>query len=330
MRIRRSVWSDSKIQELAKKFVCVSVDQVPLLFGNDAVKNEERAFLKRVVDQVTAVWAGESRQGTYIATPSGKLLEGRGLWKVGWEAMENPKTILQIMERGLEQWSRMPAVERRRDPGLKLPAETNNDWDKVYPADGLVLRMTCRDLPRKEGEWSQVIWNDAVWENLDYAWFRKNEVAQWIPQSITTGTSWDIPAPLVERLVRFHMIDNVRCHVAKLFRKEDVQKARLTGKVVEVRGNNVSIRYEGESRAERLDTKVGVECKLLGRAILNAASGRFTSFELVAVGTRWGNQETRESPNPTPLGFIFVIPPGNDPRDHAPPRFLVIEKDYWK
>lgn len=330
MRIRRSVWSDPKIQELAKKYVCVSVDQVPLLFENDAVKNDERVFFKRVTDQVTAEWAGDSRQGTYIATPSGKLLEARGLWKVGWESMERPKDILQIMERGLEQWGKMNPDERRRGPGLNLPVEAVNDWDKVRPADGLILRMNCRDLPSREGDWSQVIWNDAVWENLDYAWFKKNEVAQWVPPSVKTGASWVIPRPLVERLVRFHMIDNVRCHMAKLFRKEDVQKARLTGKVMEVRGNNVSLRYEGESRAERLDTKVGVESRLLGRAVFNMVSGRFTSFELIAVGTRWGRQETRESPNPTPLGFIFVLPPGHDPRDQAPPRFLVIENDYWK
>jgi hypothetical protein len=330
MRIRRSVWSEIKIQELARKFVCVSVDQMPLLYGNESVRSEERVFFKRVIDQVTGPWAHESRQGTYIVTPSGKLLDVRALTKVGWDKMEKPKEVLQLMERGLELWAKMAAAERRRDPGLKLPTEVNNDWDKFYPADGLVLRMTCRDLPRKEGDWNQVLWGDAVWQNLDYAWYRRNEVSQWIPSSIATGTTFDIPAVLVERLVRFHMLDNVRCVSAKHNRKEDVQKARLTGKVVEIRGGNVSIRYQGESRAERLDTKVGYESKLLGRAIFNMASGRFTSFELIAVGNRWGIQETRENVAPSPMGFIFVIPPGNDSRDHAPPRFLALEQDYWK
>lgn len=283
-----------------------------------------------MTDQVTVAWALQSRQGIYAVTPSGKLLDSRGLWKVGWEAMEDPKEILKVMHSGLEQWGRMSPAERRRDPGLKLPLESVNNWDKLYPADGLVLRMTCRDLPLKAGDWSQVIWNDAVWENLDYAWFRKQEAFQWIPQSIAAGASWEIPPPLVERLVRFHMIDNVRCHMAKFFRKEDVQLARLTGKVVEVQGNNVSLRFEGESRAERLDTKVGCETRMLGRAVFNTSSRRFTLFELIAVGTRWGRQQTRPDPKPTPLGFIFVLPPGNDPRDHAPPRNLVIEKEYWK
>jgi hypothetical protein len=330
MRIRRSVWSDAKIQELAKKFVCVSLDQQPLLFDSDEVRIEERTFFKRVYEQVTMEWASQARQGTYIATPSGKLLEFRGLSKVGWEEMENPKIILQIMERGLEQWGKMKPAERRREPSLKLPVETNNDWDKLYPSDGLALRMNNRDLPRKPGDWGQVIWFESVWENLDYVWFKKEEALKWIPQSIATGATWEIPRPLVERLVRYHLIDNVRCHVAKCFRKEDVQKARLVGKVLEVRGNNVALRFEGESRAERLDTKVGLETNLLGRAIFNIASARFTSFELIAVGTRWGTQETRESVNPTPLGFIFVLPPGNDSRDHAPPRYLVLDKDYWK
>lgn len=330
MRIRRSVWSDPRIQALARNFLCVSLDQVPLLFENEAVRNEERAFFKRVTEQVGAEWAGASRQGIYVAAPSGKLLDSRGLWKVGWEKMENPKEILQVMENGLAQWGRMSAAERRRDPGLKLPAGAISDWEKLYPADGLVLRMTCRDLPLQQGSWKQVVWNDAVWENLDYAWFRKNEVRQLLPVSISTGAAWEIPKPLVERLVRFHMVDNVRCHMGKLFRKEDVQRARLSGKVVEIRGNNVLLRYEGESRAERLDTKVGYESRLLGRAEFNVVSGRFASFELIAVGTRWGVQETRDNPAPTPLGFHFAIPAGNDARDHAPPRFLVIEQDYWK
>jgi len=330
MRIRRSVWSDVKIQELARKYVCVSVDQMPLLYGNEAVRNEERAFFKRVLDQITAEWAHASRQGIYAITPAGKLLDSRQLGKIGWEKMENPREILQTLERGLELWAKMKPAERRRDPGLRLPAEANNDWDKFYPADGLSLRMTCRDLPLKAGDWNQVVWNNAVWENLDYAWFRKNEVAQWIPRSIATGTVFEVPRVLVERLARFHMLDNVRCVSAKHFRKEDMTKARLTGKVMDVKGNNVSLRYEGETRAERLDSKVGYEGKLLGRAVFNVASGRFTTFELVAVGNRWGIQETRENTSPTPLGFIFVIPAGNDPRDQAPPRFLALEQDYWK
>lgn len=303
---------------------------MPLLYGNESVRNEERVFFKRVIEQITGEWAHESRQGTYVVTPSGKLLEARALTKIGWQSMERPKDVLQLMEKGLEQWGKLSPAERRKDPGLKLPVEANNDWDKFYPADGLVLRMTCRDLPRKEGDWSQVLWGEQVWENLDYAWFRKSEANQWIPSSIATGTTFEVPGVLVERLVRFHMLDNVRCVSAKHFRKEDVQKARLTGKVVEVRGNNVSLRFEGSSRAERLDPKVGLETSLLGRAVFNAASGRFSTFELIAVGNRWGTQETRESVNPSPLGFIFVLVPGTDPRDHAPPRFLALEQDYWK
>jgi hypothetical protein len=330
MRIRRSVWSDPKIQELTKRFVCVSVDQVPLLFGNDSVKNEERAFFKRVFDQVTVEWQGSSRQGTYVVTPSGKLLESRGLSKVGWDKMESPKEILKIMEQGLEEWTRMNQVDRRRDSGMKLPAETINDWDREYPADGLVLRMSCRDLPRKDGDRSQVVWKEAVWQNLDYAWFRRDEAIQWVPPSISTGTSFEVPRIPVERLIRFHMIDNVRCHMALVFRKEDVQKARITGRVVEVKGNIVTLRYEGESRAERRDTKVGLETRILGHGVFNAATRKFTGFELVAVGKRWGLQETRENADPSPIGFVFTLVPGNDPRDHAPPRFLVIEDDYWK
>jgi hypothetical protein len=75
---------------------------------------------------------------------------------------------------------------------------------------------------------------------------------------------------------------------------------------------------------------VGYESKILGHGVFKVASRKFSAFELVAVGKRWGIQETRDSADPSPIGFAFIIPPGNDPRDHAPPRFLVIESDYWK
>lgn len=46
--------------------------------------------------------------------------------------------------------------------------------------------------------------------NLDYAWFTKEESVGFAPQVHEAGTTYDVAHDLVLRLVRFHLIDNVR------------------------------------------------------------------------------------------------------------------------
>ncbi|MFT7640267.1 MAG: hypothetical protein ACI9G1_002008, partial [Pirellulaceae bacterium] len=123
---------------------------------------------------------------------------------------------------------------------------------------------------------------------------------------------------------RFHLIDNVYALNYTYFPKEAVEKARVTATVEQVEGDLVSLRYEGETRASIVSPKkIGFEPKLLGRAKYNLKEQKFVSFELVAVGMRWGlgNCNQRHDPNPALMGIVFTLA-GDSAAERLPPAFI--------
>src|SRR5262249_29943178 len=135
-------------------------------------------------------------------------------------------------------------------------------------------------------------------------WFTKEEAKQFLPQPPHVGQKHDLPAPLVERIARCHLVDNVRGQTAAYDAKH-IEKARLTVAVTAVDGSVVSLRLEGETRAaaegswsvrglrnpQPTPQKRGFETRLLGKATYDGTKERFVTFELVAVGTRWGGTQ---------------------------------------
>jgi hypothetical protein len=56
-------------------------------------------------------------------------------------------------------------------------------------------------------------WRANAW-NQDYAWFTKEEAKQFLPQPAHVGQKHDLPTPLIERIARCHLVDNVRGQTA--------------------------------------------------------------------------------------------------------------------
>ena len=72
-----------------------------------------------------------------------------------------------------------------------------------------------------------------------------------MPARIEKGAVHDIPQALVERLVRFHLIDNVHGQTIS-YKKNEVVKATLATQVVRIRRGAIELRFKGES-----ETKAG-------------------------------------------------------------------------
>jgi hypothetical protein len=80
------------------------------------------------------------------------------------------------------------------------------------------------------------------------------------------------------------------------------------------------------SRGARTVTpqKRGYEARLLGRATYDVAKERFLTFELVAVGTRWGGTQfnvRRDDLDPAPMGVLFTLA-GDSPWERVAPAFF--------
>ncbi len=237
------------------------------------------------------------------------------------------------MRKALSAWEALPRSDR-------LLAITPARWpagrqrnEQSYPEEGLALRAVTRDLANKANtkHWLAKAWN------IDFAWFTASEARSMLPTQINQGGTHSVPAALVRRLARLHLVDFVRGQTRPYSDKE-VEQAILTTTIVRIEGQHVSIRLEGKTRsvargrwqttglrvAPLSQQERGYAPRLLGKATYDLGSKRFVSFELLALGLRWGatryNCRSRDS-QPAPQGVVFSLA-GNSPTERVAPSFL--------
>lgn len=298
------------MQEWAAHFVCVADEVGRLQSGADA----ECLLFQKVAEQ--GHYAGRTvptatRQGTYALAPSGVLLASVN--------SNDPAVMAELLQSALQRWESLPRAERFQTQ-LPPAREAARRWETRFEDIDLVLRVNSRDLPRESdsGDWRSRSWNQ------DFAWFRREEARQFLPTQLALGARHQIPAPLVQRLARAHLVDNVRGQTSS-FPASAVQTAALTATVTAVDAARVSLRLEGATRTEQRgrwsirgfrdmhapsDQVRGYEAKLLGFAVFDRKADRFSSFEMVAMGMRWGATQYNGRADdlaPAPMGVAFTL-----------------------
>jgi hypothetical protein len=259
---------------------------------------------------------GATRQGTYCVSPSGVLL--------GSVNSNDPRRIADLLDRSLARWGTLKREERLlpTDPRKQL-ADIQRP-ERHYPEGGLVLNVTSRDMPREGGKANAASagWRERAW-NQDFAWFTRAEARQFLPPTAKVGKKRDLPVPLLHRIACAHLIDNVRGQTSP-FEEGQVKKARLSTEVTAVNGDVVSLRLEGETRTAIEGRRGhGLDMRLLGKATFDVARGRFLTFELVAVGSRWGRTQLngrRGDTDAAPIGILFTLA-ADSPCERVAPAF---------
>lgn len=272
---------------------------------------------------------GVSQQGTYVVAPSGVLLADLN--------SNDPVRVLEMLQRGLDRWKQLPQDERL---GAELPALAQTDVrrpERLYPEGGLVLRVSSRDLPRENApvrpgaDWRQTAWNH------DFVWFKPDEARQMVPEKAAVGEKRQIPDALIRRLARCNLVDNVRGETQP-YADANIERAAWNAEVVKVEGRRVTLRLTGETRAaaegmwsigglrhpEPTPQKRGHETKILGRGTYDLGKQKFTAFEMLALGTRWGGSQFNQRGDdldPAPIGTLFVLA-GDSPVERVAPAFF--------
>jgi len=309
------------VQELAKRFV-PAADEVGYL---QSQKGPECDLFRTLAEQ--GHYAGRTqptntRQGIYAAAPSGVLLASINT--------RNPREMAAMLRRALEKWEGLGREERglASDPAER--PEARRRLEEFYPEGGLVLRLASRDLPRDGGALPKD-WRAEAF-NLDFAWFRKEEARALLPETLEAGARREVPAPLLRRLVRLHLVDNVRGQTVP-YEEKHIQEAALTVEVLAIDGAMVTARFAGRSRTlaegawavegsgRPVPTARGYDAKLSGHARFDTGTGRFVEFELVAEGTRHGATQYNcrtDDPGPAPMGVVFTLA---GPKERVAPAF---------
>jgi hypothetical protein len=299
-------------------------------------QSAEGKFYRRVVDEL-GHFKGEfsdsnnNRQGIYCLAPSGEFLDSV-------YSVEDPVEVADMLRRALAKWDALPE-EKRFAPRAYDPSDATVRTEKTYPEDGLVLMESMRDLPRKPppaGDWLAGSWNK------DYVWFRKEEARQFLPKRREKGATRQVPKKLVNRLAAHHLVDYVQC-IGYPYEYKTIKYASLTSTVVRAGSDQIVLRLEGRSKASQqgargdanprrsnTDQWRGVEVSLLGRATYDVKAEKFKTFDMVAIGKRWGGLRWKDEGGP--IGFEFRIAPGRA-MDRTPPYGLawgeMLANPYW-
>ncbi|MEM7164144.1 MAG: hypothetical protein AAF581_01695 [Planctomycetota bacterium] len=318
---RRSVFSNSQVLTASAAFIPVA-DEVFRLQGGD---DPECLFFQAIAEQGHyrgGARGRSTRQGIYAFAPSGQLLASVNTLNAG--------AVTKMLQEAQEKWDQLPAAQRGLAPEQRS-MEGRHRWEWQRPKDGLVLQTTSRDLPRSQS--APVNPRPGAW-NRDYAWFTRDEARSLVPDDPHTGSQCSWPRPLVERLVRFHLVDNVRGQ-SQAFDATDIVHAALQSTVTRRQGSKVHVRVTGQTHAvgtrewrdhaspdrARPRRERGFVSDLLGYAVYDVEQRRFVHFDVVAVGTRWGATQFNGRRNDTdaaPIGVTLRL----SKRDFVAPAFF--------
>jgi hypothetical protein len=327
---RALVWSNPEIITLASRaFIPVAENSSYLQRQADA-KGE---FFRLIAEQ--GHYGGRTvpsatRQGTYASAPDGRLL-------ASINTREADK-MLAMMQEALQHWHALPPAAASAE--LPSAYEADPRYLRVYPEEGLVLKVYSRDLPREVDTRPEDWRRHAV--NSDHAWFTRQEAQSLLPIEPGAGDRYPAPPVFVQRLARFHLIDNVRGETP-MWHEDEVCHADMTLEVTGVTPERVDLRLEGAVRSvghgtwavrpfrEKLDnTERGYDCQLRGFLTFYRAKAQFARCDILAVGTRWGGSEHNvrwDDLDAAPMAVAFELA-GNTPADRTPPQGS--HSAYWE
>jgi hypothetical protein len=319
---RAAAFADPEVIRLASDaFLPLAENCSPLQTQQDA-KGE---FFRLVAEQ--GHYGGRTvpsatRQGQYAFTADGTLLASINT--------RDADKMLGMMRQALERW-RALAADGDTSPIEAGAYDRDPRYPDFYPAGGLVLKQTLRDLPRPQDHPNPQKRPEAV--NHDFAWFTADEACDFLPERREVGAKHEIPWRIVRRFARFHLLDSVRGETPP-WRDEHVLSAEMSAEVVAVDGIHVRLLLDGAALTTQRGTwairpfrekfegmERGYRCRLRGELTYDTQRERFVRFDAVAIGDRWGGTEhnnRQEDLLAAPMGIVFQLA-GSTPADRTPP-----------
>jgi hypothetical protein len=190
----------------------------------------------------------------------------------------------------------------------------------------MILKAYTRILDFKSGDYCKGTCKATGGDKAarDHVWITKDEVKALVPAKSEVGFRYPVPPKLVERLCRYHLIDNTRGE-PELWRPQDVLAKRMSLVVMGATADAVELKLEGEALlatdADAAKAPRGYEVRLVGALRYRPAKGAFDRFDITAVGTHWGEHyDTAPArPGKALLGQSFELA-GDKPGDRVPPQ----------
>ncbi|MGH7172567.1 MAG: hypothetical protein ACRELF_09680 [Gemmataceae bacterium] len=272
---------------------------------------------------------GQTRQGIYCLTASGKLL--------AFKNSQEADAVREMLEQGLAAWNRLP--ERERRPGaVKVPnlGKIDRAFTRTPPPGGLILNVFTRILDRKrDGQYVRGSCSISGGElpGRDHLWLKRSEWQSLIPPMVKKGDSFDMPSAVADRLLRYHLVDNTRGE-PPFWASKDIRKKHLRWTVLLAEEEDVRLRLEGSvllaTDANPAKAKRGYEARLFGYLHYDRVRKVVDRLDVVAVGEHWGEGDFTRGARPgrKPLGIALELVSGERAADKIPPQAARNLEDY--
>ncbi|MDH3584036.1 MAG: hypothetical protein OER86_07460, partial [Phycisphaerae bacterium] len=242
---RALTFSNDKVIRLARE------KMVPVV-GDDWYQRRRRdaegEFFRKMAAQrrgIPETPGGRTRQGMYVLTASGRLLGYRNNW--------DPNNMVRELGQAMAKWNALPQAERA--PGaVRVPALAEAKLDPRFhrapPANGMILRVHSRLLEKGPGEKlmtcstlpSGIL---GLGAGRDHAWIQEAEWQQMVPREPAAGKVYPLPPKVVERISRWHLVDNTRGE-PPFWSREQVREAKIQMRVTAVTKQRVTLALEGQ------------------------------------------------------------------------------------
>lgn len=315
---RALVFADPEVIRLASKdFVAVTADDWYQRRRADA----EGRFWKLVSDQGPRKnSSGATRQGIYCFTADGTLLTYRN--------HHDPAVVRAELNKALRTFGQLPA-ERRKPGAVKLEERGREDqrYTRTLPTNGLIVNVFTRILDRKDGAFCKGTCQrtGGDFPARDHLWLTESEWKALVPAEVKKGATFAMPAAVVERIARYHLVDNTRGEPPH-WQHEQVRARKMTLTVEEVTPALVRLRLDGKallaSSADPKEAERGFDVSLLGHIHYDRDKKAIVRFDVVAVGDHWGAGPYTGGARPgrSPLGIVFELARGDQAADRVPPQ----------
>jgi len=293
---RASTFADDEILELLKKnYVAFAPSLTEILKSRDSAGD----FFRKVVNQRPE--PRHSKQGYYICSPDGKLLKG---WMY-------PRPDDGTMKRYLKE-----ALLTYESPSEVEPLDktkVDRYANPVPPEGGLVLEVSAKLL---DAQWQPT--NLARFQMIrgaigrDRLWVTKAEVQELLKGSL--------PDSLLERMIRFHLVDNTR-GVPAAWQPGDLKSLQLT----HVPGK---LAMEGVLRLEESGNR-HYDAKL--KAVMETKADAVTRFDVLVRGS-YGAAKIGLGELPIGTSTLAVAFTLAEPGEHrrVPPLYSWLGNEYLK
>jgi hypothetical protein len=258
----------------------------------------------------------ETRQGVYAAGPDGTFLGSINSWSA--------ERTLTMLRTALDRWQKSSKSAAPETAAVSADAR----FLRQPPPGGLVLDVFTRIPlePEAGEEWST---NQAT--GRDHMWLTPEEWRSLLPTQWRNGTRTALPRAVAQRLLRFHLVDNVRGE-PPMWETEEVREADLWLRVEDAAAGRLSLQGTArlESPAGRGGTARGYDARVQGALTIDRKAGRITRCDLLAWGEAWGEgRYTGGAPKGRFPLVVAVSLAGNRPADQIPPQGSRTVNDYF-